>query len=225
MPPIEAVLFDLDGTLLDRRTSLAAFIADQYDRHAVSLGRVSKTVYCDRFLALDDDGRVWKDRVYQLLVDELSISDMTWAELLADYEQAFCRHAQPLPDAEHAVRVLRDRGLKLGVVTNGHSPFQERSLDAIGLGGFFDTVLVSLAEGVRKPDPEVFHRALARLHVDAAYAVFVGDNPVSDIAGARGAGMRTIWIDAADGTACPDADATCRDLHDLPALVETMDTP
>lgn len=61
---LKAVLFDLDGTLLNREASLKAFIDDQYDRFD-ALKAVSKERYCTRFIELDNYGYVWKDRVYQ----------------------------------------------------------------------------------------------------------------------------------------------------------------
>ncbi len=49
-------------------------------------------------------------------------------------------------------------------------------------------------EGVRKPDPEIFRRALVRLGVAAHEALFVGDHPVADIEGAHGAGLLPVWM-------------------------------
>lgn len=53
---IRAVLFDLDGTLLDRRQSLEQFIHDQYNRFTSHLMNIEKSEYCSRFLALDNNG-------------------------------------------------------------------------------------------------------------------------------------------------------------------------
>ena len=70
MNMIRAVLFDLDETLLDRTGSLRAFLADQYARHAASLGMATGQTWCERFLALDRRGHVHKSVVYPDLLAE-----------------------------------------------------------------------------------------------------------------------------------------------------------
>ena len=70
---------------------------------------------------------------------------------------------------------------------------QSRKLECLALPPMFDTVLISDAEGVHKPDPEIFRRALERLGVDAAHACYVGNHPDVDVAGARAAGLRAVW--------------------------------
>ena len=85
------------------------------------------------------------------------------------------------------------RGLKLGVITNGGSVRQRRKLAALKIADAFDAILVSEEEGVRKPDAEIFRRALARCGAAAHEALFVGDHPVADIEGAYSAGLVAVW--------------------------------
>jgi putative hydrolase of the HAD superfamily len=81
----------------------------------------------------------------------------------------------------------------LGLVSNGRAFLQGAVLRALEIEIFFDAVLISEAEGVRKPDAEIFHRALRRLDVGAEEAVYVGDHPEADICGARDAGLKAVW--------------------------------
>lgn len=74
---IKAVLFDLDGTLLNRDESLKGFINKQYERLERYVGHVTKDQYVARFIELDRRGYVWKDKVYQQLTRELDISKIT----------------------------------------------------------------------------------------------------------------------------------------------------
>jgi len=83
---------------------------------------------------------------------------------------------------------------KLGLISNGMSPFQERNFKGLGVASMFDSVIVSAAVNLRKPDPAIFHLACAELKVNPDEAVYVGDNPIADIEGARDAGLRTIFI-------------------------------
>ncbi len=89
---IRAVLFDLDGTLLDRDQSLVAFLHHQYERIS-ALQIVEKQTFIDRFIELDQKGYVWKDVVYQKLIDELAL-DLRWQDLLEDYVEAFQHHCR-----------------------------------------------------------------------------------------------------------------------------------
>ena len=70
---IKAVVFDLDGTLLDRDSSLQSFVANQYDRFAASLRHIDRQSYIRRFIELDCRGHIWKDKVYQSLIEEFEI--------------------------------------------------------------------------------------------------------------------------------------------------------
>ncbi len=68
--------------------SLEQFIAIQYDRLINTLNHISKSDYIGRFIELDCHGHVWKDKVYQELVEEFKIKGLSWQMLLQDYEHA-----------------------------------------------------------------------------------------------------------------------------------------
>jgi putative hydrolase of the HAD superfamily len=112
------------------------------------------------------------------------------------------------------------RGYALGIVTNGRSPFQERNIEAMGIRSYFGAVLVSEAEGVRKPEPEIFLRAAQRLGVRAEEVVFVGDSAQADIAGAQKCGMKAIWFATSAVGKCTFADGVCNGLDEVMCVVE-----
>ncbi len=99
-----------------------------------------------------------------------------------------------------AAELLTDLGRDhdIGLVTNGASCLQREKLEASGLAGHFHAVVVSADLRTRKPDPAVFRRALELLGATADEAVMVGDNPDTDIAGARATGMRAVHVSGAD---------------------------
>ncbi|MBI3957456.1 MAG: HAD family hydrolase [Chloroflexi bacterium] len=216
---IRAVLFDMDETLLDRQASLRAFAAAQYSRHRDRLAGLSVDSFVERFIELDNNGALWKDEVYRRILDEHRIAAIDPQSLLAEYIAGFHCFCQPFPGlGEMAAELIAD-GRRLGLITNGLYPFQWRNFQALGVAHSFSAVLVSEKEGVRKPDPEIFRRALARLGVTADEAVFVGDNPEADIRGAQRVGMRTVYRPNRFWPECPLADAVCTDLHELPAIL------
>jgi len=66
-------------------------------------------------------------------------------------------------------------------------------MELLGISDAFDTVLISESEGVRKPDLAIFQRALERCGVEPCQALFVGDYPEMDVAGAVHAGLTAVW--------------------------------
>lgn len=96
-----------------------------------------------------------------------------------------------LPAALDRARAL---GLRVGVVSNSEGAL-DRLFDHVGLSDAFEIVVDSAHEGVRKPDPEIFHRAVRRMGVAADRALYAGDIPAVDVDGALGAGLRAALID------------------------------
>jgi len=88
----------------------------------------------------------------------------------------------------------RAAGMRLGIVSNSEGKLLS-VLERVALAHRFDTVVDSHLEGVHKPDPEIFRRALERLHTAADQAVFAGDIPDVDLRGAAAAGIAAVLID------------------------------
>ncbi|HEY5161278.1 MAG TPA: HAD-IA family hydrolase [Gaiellaceae bacterium] len=95
------------------------------------------------------------------------------------------------PGALDALRLMRDRGLALAVVSNWDCSLEQR-LEEAGVLEFFDCVVSSALVGVAKPDPRIFHYALAQLSVAPARSLHIGDSE-DDRAGATSAGMGFAW--------------------------------
>ncbi|MBX3275951.1 MAG: HAD family hydrolase [Sandaracinaceae bacterium] len=93
-----------------------------------------------------------------------------------------------------ALEAARAMGLRVGIVSNSEGRLPEL-FAAVGLGDAFDVIVDSAIEGVHKPDPEIFRRALARLGVAPARALYAGDLPAVDVDGALGAGLHAALID------------------------------
>jgi putative hydrolase of the HAD superfamily len=191
---IKAVLFDLDETLLDRTTSLIAFLKDQYARFRSDLGDAPQAQWVARFVELDRRGSVNKRLVYPELLEDFSGVKYAASALFQDYNLNCCLHAQPFDRMHDVLAALRSRGMRIAIVTNGETIFQTRHIKALRLTDFVDEVLISEAEGLRKPDARLFARAAERLGVTPQDCLMVGDNPSADILGAHDAGMRTAWF-------------------------------
>ncbi|MGH0499531.1 putative hydrolase of the HAD superfamily [Bacillus wiedmannii] len=188
-----AVFFDLDGTLLDRCQSLEQFIYDQYNRFASHLMSIEKLEYCSRFLELDNNGYTWKDKVYATLLSEYNITTLTPEQLLHDYITNFQHHCIPFQNMHELLQRLTQQNIKIGIITNGFTDFQMSNLRALNIHTYTNTILVSEAEGIKKPHPEIFERALQKLDVKAAECLYVGDHPENDVLGSERVGILGVW--------------------------------
>jgi putative hydrolase of the HAD superfamily len=92
---------------------------------------------------------------------------------------------------------VRAAGILIGVISNSEGRLQQ-ALDHVGLSPRLHVALDSALEGVHKPDPEIFRRALARLGVAPERALFAGDIPDIDLGGAAAAGIPGVLIDPHD---------------------------
>lgn len=99
----------------------------------------------------------------------------------------------PYPEAEAVLRTLKERGYRLGIIASQPLGSEQR-LARFGLRDYFDVICASAEEGVDKPDPELFRRALTRAGCAPADAVMIGDRTDNDVAPAKSLGMQTVLI-------------------------------
>jgi putative hydrolase of the HAD superfamily len=130
------------------------------------------------------------------------------------------RYTAPYPDAQPTLRILRPH-YRLAVLTNGAPIVQRWKLAATGLADWFDTVVVAGDIGACKPDPRLFDHALRCLNAQPQHTTMIGDSLDRDIAGAKAAGLHTVWLNrtAKTNDSHIRPHATITTLADLPALL------
>ena len=127
-------------------------------------------------------------------LEELGIDDQTLAAELAEFFAIDrSRRHVVFAESEQVLRELKKK-FRLALITNGAPDIQGTKIDGSNLASFFETIIISGDHGFGKPDRRIFQLALERLGVEAHEAVMIGDSLNRDIAGARDAGIRTIWI-------------------------------
>lgn len=148
------------------------------------------------------------------------------AELLASYVAAWEPHTFTDPDAPDLLRQLRDRGVRVGVLSNTMWPrsWHEDVFRRDGVLGLIDGAVYTSEIDWTKPHPEAFRAAMAAVGAaDPRRCVFVGDRPFDDVHGAQQAGMRAVLMPNSDvppfAAAVPDA--VISRLAELRPLVES----
>jgi putative hydrolase of the HAD superfamily len=196
-----AVLFDLDGTLTDRRRSMEAFAARFTDHFADALrppgdGTELRRVVRDTLVTADGWGQAPRGEFFTRAAEQLPWARRTPPETVrAFWHKHFADCTQPAADLHDALRSIRALGIRLGVVSNGRGDMQREKLEVLGVHDALDCVVISGELGVRKPDPRIFRHVLRAMNIAPEACWFVGDHPVHDVAGARGAGMTAAWVD------------------------------
>ena len=105
---MKAVIFDLDQTLLDRTKSLQNFLLWQCEgmlRPYIE----NREAFITRFVELDANGKLWKDKVYSALIEEFHLEEWSCAELLSVYESCFCAFSTPRPGVLEALNEISPR--------------------------------------------------------------------------------------------------------------------
>ncbi|MCH7338244.1 HAD family hydrolase [Acinetobacter higginsii] len=217
----KAVIFDLDQTLLDRTTSLIKFLTWQVNFfQLVPADDREKFIQC--FLELDDNGKVWKDRVYENLIHEFSIQHHSKEILLSSYINDFNKFSCCFEHVKNIIIQLKQQGYLIGLISNGRTPFQEHNFYALGLTEYFSSMIVSEAVGLRKPDPAIFLLSCQQLGVHPKDCIFVGDNELADIQGAKSVGMKTIFFHPNPAISSAIADANFHHYEKLMTILGSI---
>lgn len=199
------LLVDLDNTLVDR-----AFAFNQWAAEFVrGLGGSAADVAW--LIESDNDG--YQPR--ESLANAINARFKTTQGIPALIELLLYEHVGAMVlDSVTAAALdnARSHGWKIGVVTNGTVSQQMLKVKTVGLDKYIDAVVISEAEGVKKPDPGIFHIAAERVGVGLTGSWMVGDHPAADISGGRDAGLATGWVsrgrDWPDGLEPPSLSGT-----------------
>lgn len=101
------------------------------------------------------------------------------------------------PGAADALAMLRSKGYRLWLLSNAQAVFTAYELRLLGLDGLFDGVLLSSDYGFRKPDLRFYHALIQAHQLDPAHCLMIGNDRETDIAGAKAAGMSTLYMHTA----------------------------
>lgn len=186
-----AVLFDLDGTLLDTAPDLAAAAnAMLAERGLVPLPLATVR----NFIGQGIGPLVWRClNAAAAAAPEDGPFDGALECFGAHYEHLNGGAARPFPGVVEGLERMRQAGLRLACVTNKAMRFTQPLLEKTDLARFFDTIVTGDEVGRRKPHPEPFLQACRRLGVAPSETVVIGDS-TNDAQGARAAGCKVLLV-------------------------------
>ncbi len=237
MKPLQALFFDLDSTLFDKSGFQESIV-----RACRKIAAIQPALGAARLIAANSD--VWETYWPEIeakwnlgAIDGESVGVEAWRRTLracgwADeslVQQASQTHRQLegeayrlFDDVPKLFASMTEAHIPLALITNGASDTQRHKLRVLGIESRFDAVVISGEVGVAKPDSSVFGLALDMLDVEREHVWHVGDNLMTDVAGAKAAGLTAVWLNRgglsrSDGE--PEPDVEIRSLSDLMTLL------
>jgi HAD superfamily hydrolase (TIGR01662 family) len=230
LPPVRAVFFDVDFTLIYPGPTFQGEGYAQFCRKYgvdVDPARFLSAVAAASSILDEEQDHIYHPDIFvrytQRIIEEMGGRGEhldTIAREVYD-EWAACQHFFLYDDVTAVLRQLAARGLKLGLISNSHrclASFQQH----FELSGLIAGAVSSAEHGYMKPHSSIFEAALKLVEVRADESVMVGDSLSHDIEGARRVGMRGVLVQRGDeGTVDAGDVPIIRDLTELPALLSS----
>lgn len=193
MNKIKAIIFDVDGTLVDRKDAFIRFCNFLIDRYAKDNPYVgTREALIDYMVEIDENGYGGLENFIPRL-NKLWRLPLTIEEFITERNEVFGKMTTAYPELYEVLEALKGR-YKLGIITNGYSSVQREKINSVKIAEYFDDIIVSGEQDFAKPDSRIFALSCERLGVTPDEAVYIGDYYPNDIAGAIGAGIMPIWI-------------------------------
>lgn len=236
---ITTVWLDLDDTLIDFTTNARAALTEMWrdekllqklfatpDDWAESYERYNMALWARYNLGEISRDYLRMERFRRPLV-EGGLSDAGARAVATRFDPLYLDHLAAqralMPGATELLKWLRTRSdIKIGILSNGFKEVQYRKIHTAGLDPYIDLTVLSDDIGINKPDPRLFEYAMQRAaDTEPSHHLMVGDNPVTDVGGALGAGWNAIWYHPprAPRGACPEGALEIAQLGRLPQLL------
>jgi HAD superfamily hydrolase (TIGR01549 family) len=200
---ISTVFFDFGDTLVEGQPAYLRRITDllgefgfqiSFENVVSAFTKADYLVYVDSSSgSIADDGQ-YLPRFLNHFGECLGVN-IDWPTILPKVLRRFDDrpYERRLADgARETLQALRGRGYRLGMISNNDGSCRAKC-ESLGIADFFEIIVDSSVEGVRKPSPKIFELALERMTISPKQAAHVGDMYGSDVLGARDADIHPIW--------------------------------
>lgn len=197
------IWLDLDDTLWDFKTNSEETLVEFYAAHGLERLWPTAEKWIEAYHAVNHE--LWErygrgeigeaylrtERFRRPLTEagmDEEEAERVSAEFDGDYLERLARRSRLLPGALELLESLKAGGFHLGILSNGFADIQRKKLKSSGIEGYFEHLVLSEEAEAPKPSPEIFRYAERLCGAKASECVMIGDNPLTDIAGARAAG-------------------------------------
>lgn len=209
MKNYSCVLFDLDHTLWDFESNSAETLKELFHQYNLHDKGVSSFAYFHetfvrintRLWDLHDKNLIGSEDIrlqrFHKVFSEAGIDDYPLSlKFSGDFLQELPKKKNLLPHANETLKYLHAK-YPMVIVTNGFDELQSTKMSSSGIHHYFKAIVTSQRAGNKKPTKEIFEFALKEAGHQSADAVMIGDNLLTDIVGARSAGIDTIYFNPA----------------------------
>ncbi len=194
---VDTVLFDIDDTLCEYRRPGRELLSVAFDTHSIEPFFTIEDYYAryGEFSEVTDSIEALRAECFAAIAKEQNRDPELGRAIAETYTtERNHRNVRALPGVKETIEAFADE-YRLGVVTNGAPAMQAKKLAALGFDKSFETVVHAGYDAPAKPDPKPFRRALSALDGKPESSVHIGNSLASDVAGARAAGITSVWLD------------------------------
>ncbi|GAB3658129.1 YjjG family noncanonical pyrimidine nucleotidase [Echinicola sediminis] len=225
------LFFDLDHTLWDYDRNVQESLFELFDIYALeNMGMPSRQDFYKAFLMINSD--LWNDyntgkidkttlrsQRFRRIFDQFGASKIPVPiEMEEDFLQRTSSKPHLFPYSKEILNYLKDK-YELHIITNGFNESQALKMNSSGITSYFKLIVTSETTGHRKPDKRIFEYAMGQLETSAEECLMIGDNPISDIQGARNAAIDQVFFNPYKQDNQAEATYTIHGLEELQAIL------
>lgn len=223
---IKAAVFDLDHTLFDRYETLK-LVAKKF-RECFRIAEGVTDEYITQEYIFADKNFVHKgwEGVHKYLCEKgIFAEEPGFEEYTEKVIGCFKGIAVKYPFAIPTLRAVKEKGLKVGLITNGQRDVQSKKLEMLGLEDCFDEIIISGDYDFAKPDERIFRLMAERLGIETSEMLYIGDHPRLDVDGSRRAGCIPVWVKTTGTWIFPEiekCELQVETVEELPAIIDKL---
>ncbi|MEM0359978.1 MAG: TIGR02253 family HAD-type hydrolase [Candidatus Diapherotrites archaeon] len=221
---LKAVLFDLDNTLVDF-WKMKRLCSQEAVRAMVDAGlKIEEKQGIEMLFRLYEEEGMENQKIFDKFIKSINgkIDYKILASGIAAYRRVKLGSLATYPHTTETLIRLREKGLKLGIVSDAPAKQAWLRLAELNLADFFDVVIAREGKAEMKPHEMPFKKALRKLKLKPSQILFVGDNPKRDILGAQRLGMKTALAKYGQIFECSEgikADYELKEIRELEKIV------
>lgn len=195
---IKAVVFDLDDTLISEKEYIKSGFKQVANKIAKENNLDEKSIYELMMHTFGEDS----NKVFNRVLDKLGIQyEIEYIKELINYYRNHMPNIKIYNDAKYILDVLKNKGIKLGMITDGYKITQRNKLEALNISDYFEYIVITdeLGREFWKPHQRPYEIIKEKLEIEYKDIVYVGDNVSKDFITAKKLGINTIFINREEG--------------------------